>query len=635
MNYKELLDKKSAEKLSALKNENVEKIIAKYAELCKPKAIYVFDDSIEDSKIIRKMAIERKEETALAMNNHTVHYDGYFDQGRDSANTKILLKKGTQISKKLNTGDRDECLTEVYSILDGIMKGKELFVKFYCLGPQRSKFSLCAMQLSDSAYVLHSEDILYRQGYNEFKLLNGGNNFFYFVHSAGELTSAGVSKNLDKRRIYIDLEGNRVYTVNNQYAGNSVGLKKLALRLAIKKSNDEDWLCEHMFVMGAHRPGKERTTYFTGAFPSACGKTSTAMIPGQTIIGDDIAYIRIGNDGQAYAVNVEQGIFGIIEDVNSTDDPLIYQTLTSPRELIFSNVLTNKGKPYWLGMKSETPKEGYNHSGEWTLGKKDKDGKDIPIAHKNARYTMRIKELPNADPHMDDPNGVPISGVIYGGRDSDTSPPVLESFSWAHGVFIGAAIESETTAAKVGGVLGTRTHDPMANLDFLVVPLGTYIKNHYKFGENLSRPPKVFTTNYFLKENDKYLTNKIDKKVWLYWMEGRIHGDYKAIPTPIGLLPYYEDIKEIYAEVFSKNFTKEEYERLFSIRVHKLIERLERIKTIYEQELDIPQAFKHQLEQQRHRLEESKKWYKKDVISPFDFVCNDLEKPPEGKYLAR
>jgi phosphoenolpyruvate carboxykinase (GTP) len=619
MSLENIMDKESQKKLEELNNSHVEEIIKKYVELCKPSKVIVFDDSEKDAQKIRNLAISKKEETALAMKGHTVHYDGYFDQGRDAANTKVLLKKGQQISKKIVTGEREESLSEIYKILDGIMQGKELYVRFYCLGPQNSKFSLCALQLTDSTYVLHSEDMLYRQGYEEFKRLKGGRHFFYFVHSAGELTELGTSKNVDKRRIYIDLDGNRVYTVNNQYAGNSVGLKKLALRLAIKKSNDEDWLCEHMFIMGAEREGKGRTTYFSGAFPSACGKTSTAMIPGQKIIADDIAYLRIGDDGRPYGVNVEQGIFGIIEDVNATDDPLIYQMLTTPRELIFGNVLTKEGKPYWLGMKQDTPSEGFNHAGKWKLGDKDATGKDIPLAHKNARFTLRISELPNADPNLNNPNGVPIDAIIYGGRDSDTSPPVVESFGWSHGVFNGACIESETTAAKVGGVLGSRTHDPMANMDFLVVPLGNYIKNHLRFGENTSRAPKVFTTNYFLKEDGKYLNDKVDKKIWLYWMEGRVHGEYKAIETPIGLIPYYEDIKEIYKEVFSKDFTKETYEKLFSIRTTKLIERLDRIVSIYEQETDIPQAFKNQLAQQRNRILEAKKKFGKETISPFDF----------------
>jgi phosphoenolpyruvate carboxykinase (GTP) len=200
-----------------------------------------------------------------------------------------------------------------------------------------------------------------------------------------------------------------------------VGLKKLALRLAIYKANKEDWLTEHMFIMGVKPEGKKRVTYFTGAFPSACGKTSTAMVPGQQIVGDDIAYIRHSDDGKAYAVNIEQGIFGIIEDVNPIDDPVIYEALTTPRELIFSNVLVKDDKPYWMGMGQILPDEGRNFSGEWKKDKKDDKGNEILPSHKNARYTIRLSELKNVDPKLYDPDGVPISGIIYGGRDSGTA----------------------------------------------------------------------------------------------------------------------------------------------------------------------------------------------------------------------
>ncbi|GAI99988.1 unnamed protein product, partial [marine sediment metagenome] len=262
-----------------------------------------------------------------------------------------------------------------------------------------SVFSLKALQITDSAYVAHSEDLLYRQGYGEFKKLNGSSDFFFFLHSAGRLEN-GVSADIDKRRIYIDLEENRVYSVNNQYAGNSLGLKKLALRLAIKKANEEGWLAEHMFIMGVHGPN-DRVTYFTGAFPSACGKTSTAMIPGQTIVGDDIAYLKKIN-GAIRAVNMESGIFGIIHSVNSENDPVIYQALTTPGEIIFSNVLIRKGVPYWEEMKKDIPEKGINFSGEWFEGKKDEQGKEIPCSHKNARYTLKLNELNNIDSKAND-----------------------------------------------------------------------------------------------------------------------------------------------------------------------------------------------------------------------------------------
>src|SRR3989344_4982000 len=372
-----IMDEKSRKKLDVLKNPHVVKIIENYIELCKPAKVIVLDDSKEDLQYIRELSLKNEEEKKLKTKGHTIHFDGYNDQGRDLINTRVMLPKGKKLSKSTETIGRDEGLKEIMALLDGIMKGREMLVCFFCLGPANSKFSIPALQLTDSAYVAHSETILYRPGYEEFRKLNGSDKFFHFMHSAGELDGNGNSKNTDKRRIYMDLEEGRVFTINNQYAGNSVWLKKLALRLAISKASKEDWLCEHMFIMGVHPEGKNRTTYFTGAFPTACGKTSTAMIPGQTIIGDDIAYIKPSEDGRAYAVNVEQGIFGIIADVNQKDDPLIYDALTKEGEVIFSNVLVKGGIPYWFGMGKELPKEGFNFSGEWHEGKKDAKGSQI------------------------------------------------------------------------------------------------------------------------------------------------------------------------------------------------------------------------------------------------------------------
>jgi|TARA_B100001964_G_C14249320_1_gene609065 phosphoenolpyruvate carboxykinase (GTP) len=612
-----LIDEENLKKLKEINNKYVEEIVEKYVKLCKPKKVTVLTGSEEDIAYAKRLALENKEEVQLEIEGHTIHFDGYYDQGRDLINTRVMLPKGKTLSRSIKTIDRDEGLKEIMELLDGIMEGKEMLICFFCLGPTNSKFSIPALQLTDSAYVAHSEAILYRQGYNEFKQLNGSNKFFHFIHSAGTLDDRKNPINVDKRRVYMDLEEERVFTINNQYAGNSVGLKKLALRLAISKASREDWLCEHMFIMGVHPEGKNRVTYFTGAFPTACGKTSTAMVPDQTIIGDDIAYIRPGEDGTARAVNVEQGIFGIIADINQKDDPLIYKALTTPREVIFSNVLVKDNVPYWLGMGKETPKDGFNFSGEWEQGKKDENGKEIPPAHKNARYTIMINELDNADKDADNPEGVPVSGFIYGGRDSDTSVPVLQSLSWPHGVFIGAAIESETVTGT-SDKAGVRKHNPMSNIEFLTVPLGTYIKNHLKFGEDIDNEPKIFATNYFLKEDGNFLNEKTDKKVWLLWMEGRVHDEYEAIETPRGFIPRYEDLKKLFSKVFGKDYSKEEYEKQFSIRILKLLERLDRIESIYKEEENIPEMFHKHLEQQRERLKKAQEKFGKDVISPFE-----------------
>lgn len=619
-----VIDEEDIAKLEALNNEKVLQVVNEFVALCKPSKVTVITDSKEDIDYVRQKAIDIHEEEKLATEGHTVHFDGFFrmdyhDQARDKANTRVLVPKGEYMSQWINNIDRHEGLREIFEIMDGCMEGNECLIRFFCLGPIGSKFSILALQLTDSFYVAHSEDILYRAGYEEFKKLSGSDEFFYFIHSAGKLTgNPPVTKNLDKRRIYIDLQEGRVLSVNNQYAGNSLGLKKLALRLAIHKANDEGWLAEHYFILGVHPKEKNRVSYFCGAYPSACGKTSTAMLPDQTVIGDDIAYMRAWDDGYAHAVNIEQGLFGIIKDVNPEDDPVIYETLTTPRETIFSNVLITAGFPYWIGDGKPVPKKGVNFSGKWRKGKKDEKGKEIPHAHPNARYTIRINELSNADVNLNSPEGVPIEGIFYGGRDSNTMPPVLETLDWEHGVFIGAAIESETTSATLGAE-GVRTPSPMANLDFVVVPLGKYLNNHRTFGNNLKVCPKVFATNYFLKNDDgKYLNGMLDKLVWVMWAEGRTHNEFEAIKTPIGFIPKYHDLRDLFRLYLNKDYSKKEYEEQFSIRIAHLLEKLDRVEAMYKKDKGIPEFFWILLEDQRKKLKDLREKHASDEISPID-----------------
>ncbi|MFX0018846.1 MAG: phosphoenolpyruvate carboxykinase (GTP) [Promethearchaeota archaeon] len=621
---KRIITKIDIEKLYALNNNHVLRIINEFVDLCKPSKVTVISDSKEDIEYVRRNAIKIGEESELALEGHTVHYDGFFtmvnhDQARDKENTQVLVSKEQQgIYPWINTMEREKGLKEIFEFMDGVMKGHECLVRFFCLGPKNSEFSILALQLTDSFYVGHSEDLLYREGYEQFKRLDGSDNFFYFIHSSGELMgNPPVTKNLEKRRIYVDLEGGRVLSLNNQYAGNSLGLKKLALRLGIFKANNEDWLTEHYFIMGIHPEGKDRITYACGAYPSACGKTSTAMLPGQTIVGDDIAYIRKWDDKYCHGVNIEHGIFGIIKDVNLNDDPVIFKALTTPRETIFSNVLIKNGTPYWLGDGRIPQVEGFNFSGEWYKGKKDENGVDIPFAHPNARYTIRISELLNADPMLNEPSGVPIHLIFYGGRDSDTMPPVLESFDWEHGVFLGASIESETTSATIGQE-GVRKMQPMANLDFLVVPLGKYLENHQRFGQSLDFPPKVFATNYFLKNKEgKYLNGILDKLIWVMWAELRVYSDVSAIETPIGYIPKFEDLESLFKRYLDKIYTKDDYIEQFSIRVKKLIEKLDRVEEVYKKEKGMPNFFWDILNEQRVKLNDIKK-ETKEILSPID-----------------
>lgn len=601
--------KESYEKLIGLNNPKLHNFIAKYTKLCNPDSVFIGNDSLEDRQHIRNEALEKGEEKKLVIEGHTVHFDGYNDQARDKAQTRYLLPPRVDLGSSLNAIDKEKGLREIHEYLKDIMVGKEMYVLFFCLGPTNSEFSIPCLQITDSGYVAHSEYILYRAGYEEFKKLGDCEDFFRYVHGAGILEN-GVSKDVDKRRIYIDLEDNIVYSVNTQYGGNTIGLKKLSLRLAIHKAPQEGWLAEHMLLMGVHGR-KGRVTYFAGAFPSACGKTSTAMLEGETIVGDDIAYLR-KKDGKIYAANVECGIFGIIRDVNPKNDPVIWEALNSEGEVIFSNILvTEKKIPYWLGDERGMPEKGINYSGEWYKGKKDSWENEIPHAHKNARYTVSLYALKNLDSKLDDPCGVEVKGIVYGGRDSSIWPPVQEAFDWAHGVItMGASLESETTAATLGKE-GVRQFNPMSNLDFVSIPLGRYINNHLKFVDSVNTPPSIFSVNYFLKNKDgKYITGMEDKRVWIKWMELRVNDDVEAIKTPAGYIPKYEDLKRLFSEVLDKNYREEDYTRQFTLKIPENLAKIKRIINIYKIKApDTPAALFRVLEEQKKRLQEARVKY--------------------------
>ncbi len=604
-------------KVTQIDNSELKHFIAKYIELCNPDKVFVCTDSDEDIEYIRESAIKNGEESTLAIDGHTVHFDGYYDQGRDREHSNILVPKGVDLGSAVSTKDKDKGLKEIHEILKDIMKGKELYIRFFCLGPTKSEFSIPCVQLTDSSYVAHSEDLLYRPGYTEFVRQGSSARFFKFVHSQGELDERKVSKNLDKRRIYIDIDDDTVYSLNTQYGGNTIGLKKLAMRLAINRAVNEEWLTEHMFIMGIHGP-RNRVTYFTGAFPSLCGKTSTAMLDGETILGDDIAYIR-KKSGEARAVNVEKGMFGIIMEVNSKDDPSQWKVLHRPNEIIFSNVLVTENKHvYWVGKDENVPHKGYNHSGEWFIGKKDDRGREIPYSHPNARFTLDLKVLDNLDPKLNDPLGVLVRGMVYGGRDSDTLVPVEESFGWAHGIITkGASLESESTAATLGKE-GIREFNPMSNIDFLSVPIGKYIQCNLDFGKGLNKLPLIFSVNYFLKDREgNFLNEKTDKKVWYKWMELRVHNEVDFIETPTGRIPKYEDLKRLFKEVLNKDYTQEKFDKQFTIRIPENLAKIDRIKRIYETQVsDTPRVVFEVLDEQRQRLNGAREKYG-DYISPY------------------
>jgi phosphoenolpyruvate carboxykinase (GTP) len=580
--------------------------------------VFVGDDSDMDAAYCRVRAIDGLEEVQLTTNGHTAHWDGYFDQARKKDVTKYLVPSEENLDKNLNQVEREEGLSEIEGMQKDSYKGRMMYVRFFCLGSTNSEFAIPCLQITDSAYVVHSEELLYRRGYEEFKRQSAADpnfEFFKFRHATGEVDERKTSKNYKDNRVYMDYTRNTVLSVNTQYAGNTVGLKKLSLRLAIRKADREGWLAEHMFIMRSNGPNG-RQTYLAGAYPSACGKTSTAMLPGENIVGDDLAYFKV-IDGEFRACNVEAGIFGIITDVSEDDDPVIWKLLHQPGEVIFGNILVKDGKPYWLGMTGDIPECGENYSGEWTKGKIGPEGKEITPSHKNARYTVQMRDLDNADPDWDNPEGLPMGGIIYGGRDSDTSVPVREAYSWEHGVcMMGATLESETTSATIGKE-GVRTWNVMSNMDFLSMSVGRYIQNNLDFAKEIKRP-KVFGTNYFRKKDGKFLNGKLDKGVWIRWMELRVHGDAEAIDAGYGLIPKYEDLKILFKDVRGEDYTEEQYIAQFTLNIPEIIAKIDRIEEIYSTKVtDTPETMTKLMKEERARLE-ALRAEKGDYITPND-----------------
>mgnify|MGYP000532191234 CR=1 FL=1 len=608
------------EKLSKIRCPQVREFVLKSVELCNPEKVFICTDTPDEIAYIKHMAVATGEEClALAIPGHTFHFDGPQDQGRDREVTKFLVPKGESLSPALNQIDREEGLNEIFSLLKNSMSGKTMIVRFLVLGPPESEFMIPCIECTDSWYVAHTVDLLYRCGYETFCKISEDATVFKTLHSAGKLDENMVSAEPHKKRIYIDYVTDTVYAVNTQYAGNSVGFKKLALRLAIRKAHREGWLAEHFMIMGVHGP-HNRKTYLAGAFPSACGKTSTAMLPGETILADDLAYVR-NIDGECRAVNVERGIFGILQDVNPEDDPVIYEVLTSPGEVIFSNVLVKDATPWWLGMGRELPDEGVNYTGKWYKGKTNEKGEKIPPASKNARYATTMKALKNCDPELNNPAGVKLSGIMFGGRDYRAYVPVQQGFDWSHGIIAyGAALETETTFATVGQE-GKYEINVMSIQDFLSISLGEYIRNYIKFGKGLKIVPAVFGVNYFLTDlkSGEFLNTRRDKHVWVKWMELRVHNDVRARLSPTGLIPLYEDLVPLFASVLNKQYTEEDYAKQFCIRVNENLLKIERVTKFWKTNApDAPQELFEVLNSQKERLIKAKERFG-DYIPPDKF----------------
>jgi phosphoenolpyruvate carboxykinase (GTP) len=590
------LDDANRKKLAPITNEEALIKIANAIAMCEPDSVFINTGSAEDVQWIREFSLEKGEEKKLAKNGHTIHFDLPQDQARLVNQTFYIVNEDEKTSALAKKILRSEGLEYVTTYMKGIMKGRTMMIGFYSRGPVGAFASTPAIEISSSTYVLHSAELLYRNCYDKFDAEVERRGIFYTnVHCEGE----NRPEDVPNARILMDRSWLTTFSTFCTYAGNTLLMKKGNHRFSVDYATYfglEKELSEHMFITGMQGPGG-RVTYFAGAAPSGCGKTTTAMV-GTDFVGDDLAQIWIAEDGTCRAVNPEAGIFGIVEDVNRDGDPFLMKALRDDdTEAIWSNVLISEdGVPYWTGCGEEMPKKGVNFQGEWFEGKTTEDGAPIPPSHKNSRVTVDAKVIANhnADANAD-PAGVPVKVVTYSGRDADTMPPVWVAKNADHGVAIGASIVSKATATEIGAT-GVR-RQPWANAPFIPGALADYMDAQFKFFNstklNDQDRPVMAGLNYFLTHENRggeggaLLGEKRDVKVWLGWLERYVHGDVEAIETPIGMLPRYEDLKTLFDGI-GKEYPKSLYDMQFALYVDNIIARIDLQTEAYGQEENLP-----------------------------------------------
>ncbi len=594
--FKQKMDTAHLNRISKIQNPDILVRIANAVMLCNPDKVYINTGSAEDKAFIKALALEKKEERALAMENHTIHFDLADEQGRIVDRTFYIANPEDHISSLANRMDRPEALEDIRSSMSGIMEGMTMIVGFYMRGPVGAPVSNPALEITSSAYVAHSAELLYRNAFDDFnKEVEDKGHFFTNVHSEG----LNRTQDLPDARVFMDRQYQTTYAYKCTYAGNTLLLKKGNHRFAVDKAvytNRGRELSEHMFITGIQGP-EGRTTWCAGAAPSGCGKTTTAMA-GNVFVGDDLAQMWIAKDGSIRSINPENGIFGIVEDVNQEGDPLLMKVLRQPgHEVIWSNVLVDDaGTPHWVGNMEPCPSKGINFQGEWHEGKTNDKGKPVPMSHPNSRCTLASSSLENFSPEADNPQGVLTRVFTYSGRDADTMPPVWVAKTSDAGVVIGACIVSAATATEVGASGVKRA--PWANAPFIPGSLGDYMDAQFKFFGNpdisAHNKPVMAGLNYFLTDRarggdtGRLLGEKKDVKVWLAWLERYAHGEMKSLCTPIGNLPRYADLKQLFSDIIDKEYPKALYDKQFSLYTDNIIQRIDLQETAYAKEENIP-----------------------------------------------
>lgn len=621
------LDATNREKLSKIQNEEALLKIANAISMCKPQNVFIDTGSEEDVQWIREHALQKGEEKKLAKDKHTIHFDLPEDQARLVNQTYYIVNEGEGLSSLSLSISRPDAMEYVKKYMTGIMSGMTLIIGFFSRGPVGAEAAIPAIELSSSAYVLHSAEILYRNCFADFDAeVKRAGIFYTNVHSEGP----NRPENVPDARIFMDRSWFTTFSTFCTYAGNTLLLKKGNHRFSVDYATYfklGEQLSEHMFITGMTGPNG-RKTFFAGAAPSGCGKTTTAMV-GSDFIGDDLAQIWLADDGSIRAINPEKGIFGIVEDVNREGDPYLMDCLRGDgTEVIWSNVLVDdKDVPYWVGNGETAPDKGINFQGDWFAGKKDAKGNAIPMSHKNARCTLAASAIQNHNtPLSEDPAGVPVRVFTYSGRDADTMPPVRVAKTADEGVAIGASIVSQTTATEIG-VSGVK-RSPWANSAFIPGALADYMKAQFTFFNSDkiadTAKPIIAGINYFLTHENRggsgkgLLGEKKDVKVWLGWLELYVNGDVEAINSPVGMLPKYEDLKKLFAGI-DKEYPKSLYDMQFAIYIDNILSRLDIQHEAYSKEEGIPQTLFDIYARQKKELLALKEKF--GAVVPIDKLC--------------